>query len=271
MQRITGSPFIDGNPATNTKGTILAAAWLNAVQEELAGTIEGLGGVLNPANNGQLLAQLLAKFYLKTTGEAFGGIKSVAGAGTIDATYAGQLTVLSGTTYALALPSAATYPAGSTLTFCSSASGVVTLNRAGTDTVSMNNTTSVTSITLGSGDTLTLVSNGVGIWEAVAGSVQQGYSMMRHSITPASRVENTNYTNTTGKVMTVTVRFSHTIAFHAYCSAGGNVVAGDYRDATSASYAHRFSFNVLPGETYSWAHNSTVGSTPTLQYWEETY
>jgi len=61
MQRITGSPFIDGNPGTNTKGTIIAAAWLNAVQEELAGTIEGLGGVLDPMNNGQLLAILLAR------------------------------------------------------------------------------------------------------------------------------------------------------------------------------------------------------------------
>ena len=61
MQRIAGSPFINGNPATSTQGTVVTADWLNAVQEEIAGAIEGLGGVLNPADNGQLLTQLIAR------------------------------------------------------------------------------------------------------------------------------------------------------------------------------------------------------------------
>ncbi len=54
MQRITGSPFIDGVPATNTKGTTVTAAWLNAVQEELAGVVELTGGALSGADNLQV-------------------------------------------------------------------------------------------------------------------------------------------------------------------------------------------------------------------------
>lgn len=75
MQRITDSPFVNGNPATNTQGTIVTADWLNAIQEELAGTIEGLGSSLIPANNGQLLAALLSKFAPNPTGHIsfFGG------------------------------------------------------------------------------------------------------------------------------------------------------------------------------------------------------
>lgn len=116
--------------------------------------------------------------FLKATGEAFGGLKSVTGAATLDATYAGQLTIFGGTTYAVNLPAASTYPAGTTLTFYSTASGAVTLNRAGTDTISVNNALAVNSLAMGSGDTLTLVSNGTDIWEAVAGSSQLRYASL---------------------------------------------------------------------------------------------
>ena len=62
MQRIgeAGGLYIDGNPATNTKGTIVTAAWLNAVQEELAAIVTGLGGALDPLNNAQIIALLQA-------------------------------------------------------------------------------------------------------------------------------------------------------------------------------------------------------------------
>lgn len=50
--------FAPGNPATSTKGTAVRNWWLNAIQEELAGLVEGLGGVLDPEDNGQLFALL---------------------------------------------------------------------------------------------------------------------------------------------------------------------------------------------------------------------
>jgi hypothetical protein len=114
--------------------------------------------------------------FLKATGEAFGGLKSVVGATTLDTTYAGQLTIFGGTTYAVNLPAASTYPAGTTLTFYSTASGTVTITRAGADVISVNNALAVNTLPMGSGDTLTLVSNGTNVWEAVSGSAQIGYS-----------------------------------------------------------------------------------------------
>lgn len=62
MQRITevGGLFIGGNPATNTKGTVLTAAWANAVQEEIARTIEIAGISLSGGSNEQLSAAVSA-------------------------------------------------------------------------------------------------------------------------------------------------------------------------------------------------------------------
>lgn len=54
--------FLAGDPSTNTKGTPVRYWWLNALQEEVAGVVEGLGGTLDPNNNGQLLERLLATF-----------------------------------------------------------------------------------------------------------------------------------------------------------------------------------------------------------------
>lgn len=64
MQRIATQDglFNPGDPATNTKGTVVTSDWLNTQQEELAGVVEGLGGTLDPNNNGQLLERLIATF-----------------------------------------------------------------------------------------------------------------------------------------------------------------------------------------------------------------
>ena len=50
--------FGAGDPATNLKGTVVTADWLNAVQEELAAVVEGFGGTLNPADGTQIFEQL---------------------------------------------------------------------------------------------------------------------------------------------------------------------------------------------------------------------
>lgn len=63
MQRIatTNGLFDGGNPATNTKGTVVTKDWLNALQEELAGVVEGFNLTLDPLDNHQILA-ILQKF-----------------------------------------------------------------------------------------------------------------------------------------------------------------------------------------------------------------
>lgn len=50
--------FVDDNPAGGIQGTAVHAAWLNAVQEEVAGVIEAMGLTLDPEDNAQLLAAL---------------------------------------------------------------------------------------------------------------------------------------------------------------------------------------------------------------------
>jgi hypothetical protein len=47
--------FVDKNPSAGTRGTVVDAAWLNAVQEEICNFIEDLGGTLVKGTNTQLL------------------------------------------------------------------------------------------------------------------------------------------------------------------------------------------------------------------------
>lgn len=47
--------YREGNPAAGVGPTLVKAAWLNSVQRELVNAIEGLGGVLDPGNDSQLL------------------------------------------------------------------------------------------------------------------------------------------------------------------------------------------------------------------------
>jgi len=52
--------FTDGDPQAGTPATVISAAWLNALQEEIANVIEGAGITLEKGTNTQLLAALLA-------------------------------------------------------------------------------------------------------------------------------------------------------------------------------------------------------------------
>ena len=68
MQRIiTGDELFDpGEPSTNTKGTMVTANWLNAIQEEVANTIEGFGETLDPGQDDQLFSVLASYLQRKS-------------------------------------------------------------------------------------------------------------------------------------------------------------------------------------------------------------
>ncbi|MCG9033359.1 hypothetical protein [Laribacter hongkongensis] len=51
--------FHDGNPATGDLGTIVTAAWLNAIQGELKNLVTGLGGALDATKDDQIKTLLL--------------------------------------------------------------------------------------------------------------------------------------------------------------------------------------------------------------------
>ena len=95
MQRIGTQDglFSPGNPANNTKGTTVTADWLNAAQEEMAGVIEGLGGTLDPQDNGQLFDWLIASLAM-VTGNAAQIFRVATAVGASDATPLAQVQAL---------------------------------------------------------------------------------------------------------------------------------------------------------------------------------
>jgi microcystin-dependent protein len=66
MHRIDGpgatidGRFTEGDPTAGIPATTVTGAWLNAVQEEIAGVVEAAGDTLEKADNGQLAAAISA-------------------------------------------------------------------------------------------------------------------------------------------------------------------------------------------------------------------
>lgn len=133
MQRITStdSLFHDGDPAAGILGTFLAAAWHNAVQEEIASFIESAGIALNPNDNGQLQKAFAARLY----GPA--GVVNANGATTLATGQINSLVGCSGAgSYAITLPPASECPNGSRFRFFNnSQTGAPTLEPAAGDSI----------------------------------------------------------------------------------------------------------------------------------------
>jgi len=68
--------FSDGDPAVPRQGTLIDAAWSNAVQEEIVGVIADAGIPLVKGTWTQLLSALKASFLYKTGAQAFAGVKT---------------------------------------------------------------------------------------------------------------------------------------------------------------------------------------------------
>ncbi len=170
--------------------------------------------------------------------------------------------------YTLTLPVSAAANAGGVISFTAQqGSTTVTIAGQSSQTIQARGV-AVSALAMQPGDTLMLVSGGGG-WYVMGGSAQSGYAFSRHVISPASRVANTNYTNTTGKVMTIHAQFSAAAAVHPWITTGGTSI-GDYKQAGDAGYGIRVTTVVLPGETYQWSYNNAL-AVPTLNNWIETY
>jgi hypothetical protein len=123
--------FTGGDPLLPTPATVVSAAWLNAVQEELAGTVVGLGGVLDKANSGQLLERLNARYGRLDMANTWAGAQSITG----NLSLGGSLSVTASTTLAGPL----------------TANGVSTFNAAATFTTNGTNAAAVTATGNGTG------------------------------------------------------------------------------------------------------------------------
>lgn len=106
------------------------------------------------------------------------GITAVSASGTLTASVVGG-TVIGNTSSntTQTLPAASSVPAGGRIEFLNVAAGTMTVARAGTDLI-YPNSGSATSIAVNNGDTLTLESNGLNSWYAVAGSARLGYAAL---------------------------------------------------------------------------------------------
>lgn len=183
--------FKDGDLVNGVAATDLNAAWFNGVQEEILGVIEAAGLVAAAGTLNQLLTALRSAGVFSTPAQfdnttkaattAFVKAQGLQAAGVVLVTATSTLTAAAhvGTTVAInsasattqTMPAANAVPAGARVEFLNINTGVGTVARAGADTFAVNNTT-VTSIAVGNGDTLTLESDGVSKWYAVGGSAQ---------------------------------------------------------------------------------------------------
>lgn len=121
--------------------------------------------------------RLMTSAAVRAVGLQFGNEVVLSGSTTLDATYAGKLTILNhaSTASTYTLPAASSYPTGAVVMLMSVAVAQATIQRAGSDTISTNNGATVTSISMGGGDTLYLMAEPGG-WKAFGGSAQLGYS-----------------------------------------------------------------------------------------------
>lgn len=118
-----------------------------------------------------LIFSLANNFGLKAA-----NIFDITATGAISNTWAGATVLLnSAAAFVPTLPAAAAVSKGLRLEFLNVNSGVATITRAGADSIKVSSTT-VNSVALSNGDTLTLESDGVSTWYAVGGSRQLGYA-----------------------------------------------------------------------------------------------
>ncbi|MHB1183407.1 MAG: hypothetical protein ACYC4A_01730 [Desulfobulbia bacterium] len=86
-------PYVDVNPATGVDGSYVPAAAIEGPQRELHNLIEGLGGVPDPADDGQVLDWLLASLAM-LTGNASHVFRVAQAVGANDATPLSQVQAL---------------------------------------------------------------------------------------------------------------------------------------------------------------------------------
>lgn len=158
---------------TPAPGTITAQAIVKGNGQPLApGDIAGVGHWIDLTWDATLGKWVLLNPATGMSGLVASGITTVTSTGTLASTVVGGTVLInSSSATTQTLPAASTVSIGKRIEFLNINTGVGTISRAGSDTITANNGT-VTFIGLSSGDTLTLESNGVNGWNAVGGSAQ---------------------------------------------------------------------------------------------------
>lgn len=112
----------------------------------------------------------------KIRGIEASGVTVLTATGNITAAHMGGTVIMNnGSAATMTIPAANSVPPGARVDFLAIGTALTTIQRAGSDIIVGNNS-SVTSLTFGAGDSLTLESNGLGQWYAVGGTAQLSYS-----------------------------------------------------------------------------------------------
>ncbi|WJY13596.1 hypothetical protein PCO82_13580 [Pectobacteriaceae bacterium CE90] len=247
--------FTEGSPQTGEAATALSGAFFDAVQEEIAGVIEGAGLTLNKDSNYQLWAALHAVFAklaspaltgtptaptasfgtsttqiatmaaLQTAKGAMSGVYSVSGTNTLTATAAGALVYMTGgTTFTTTLPGGSSIALGQTIRIVNYSTVAQAVASAGSDIIYGGAVSgSVSSISLQPGASIILVSRGNGEWDITGGSNAIQYASGLGLVSPALTGTPTAPTATAG---TSTTQLA-TTAFvnNALTTATGRLIA----------------------------------------------
>lgn len=133
-------------------------------------------GVFQTAAQFDNTTKAVTTAFLKRHGLQASGLSLVTVTGALAAAHVGgTVAINSAASTTHTLPAANSVPGGARIEFMNINTGAATVARAGADTVQVSSV-AVTSLPLRNGDTLTLESDGVSKWYAVAGSAQQRYA-----------------------------------------------------------------------------------------------
>jgi hypothetical protein len=161
IQIIAFSSFTVANAVVRTGGSMLGALQL----------FGGDTGVTPAQLDSSTLLATTA--FVKGSGLSFPGANThLTGAATLTTAQLGGIINCTGTSYTVTLPSVASCPIGSTLSFQTSATGTVTIAANGTDGIG----SAGASISMLSGDNLTIVCGGGGFWWFICGSAALKYN-----------------------------------------------------------------------------------------------
>jgi hypothetical protein len=269
-----GDPYVDGNAATGTQGSIVPAAAIEDPMREIVAVIQAAGLVPSAADLAQLLAALsspgvfqtpaqfandtsaattafvqraLGNFATDTIMNAAGAIPASAVGGVLALTAAGTYT----------LPAANSVPKGAALILAPSTA--VIIQRSGTDVI--GGASSLTSLSLGAGDTIVVSSDGGGVWRAIGGvGALVNSSAFSRSLTssgyqrfPGGLIIQWGFTPLSSASAAVAVTFS--IAFPTACS---GITLGLW-DAGSGAWSTLTNANSTGFQYSAWTSGGRVG------------
>lgn len=187
-----------------------------------------------------------------TTVTATGNLSTANAGGTVVANSASAITQT--------LPAASAFPAGARIEFLNINTGALTVARNGSsDTITVNNTT-VTSLLLNGGDTLTLESNGANGWYSVSGTAQfpfsgvfraslgtNGYQML-----PSGLIVQWGVANGAGTSGSLTYPIAFTTATYVTLATASNTAVTASNTTIGAASLTGFNYYQSVSATFAW-------------------